>query len=272
MSRSTTRRSVLEPLTFSLVANVAIFGCARGDARPGTLAPSASTINVSVAPEQPQAREPRDSSGMPFDGFDFAASCTGAYKLNREQEAAIQASLLGPVADSTHDAVGQTPFRIEVVTASRSTRGEPFVAGVIRLYSDAPHDCRMALFFPNENRAEIIATPPSAELPGCGSPRLLSCEDLNEDGVPDFAFVVDVPHNRYPVRVDVGRVYLSRVTSSTVTYCEAPKLDFIAQTSRENGVGAGVMAERRRLGDTVLECSLPMADAGPGGWGLAPSR
>jgi hypothetical protein len=73
---------------------------------------------------------------------------------------------------------------------------------------------------------------------------LLSEEDINGDGVPDFQFHVVVHSNRYEVYVDEGAIYLSDVSNRS--YCYADSLAVVAPRSRKEALSSHSWAESAR--------------------------
>jgi hypothetical protein len=99
--------------------------------------------------------------------------------------------------------------------------------------------------------------PMDADPESCRRFQLVADGDLNHDGVPDFAFVADLPSNRYSVVVSEGRVYLS--DSGRRTYCYAPRVSQLAAQPAVSRGGSDplrrlVDAEVARLGSVVLDC------------------
>jgi hypothetical protein len=78
----------------------------------------------------------------------------------------------------------------------------------------------------------------------CKGMDLLSEEDINGDGVPDFQFHVVVHSNRYEVYVNEGAIYLS--DASNRGYCYADSLATTVPTSRNGALSRHSWAESTR--------------------------
>jgi hypothetical protein len=113
----------------------------------------------------------------------------------------------------------------------------------------------------NQLCAVALVTPgrPPTFVPDGGSPCAkideVAVVDLNDDGIPDFAFLMHSLSNRYPAEVEDTNVYLS--VPSKATYCASAGASAALSpqdTVRSESVVKRIRDEVRRLGPTVLDC------------------
>jgi hypothetical protein len=115
--------------------------------------------------------------------------------------------------------------------------------------------CRLAIARSRE-QVSLVPSPPPADPDSCRRVRELAEVDLNDDGVVDFAFLIDFRSNRYPATVTEARVYLSDLAHETYCYAAlaSRSLDPSADHD-ESRVLRRIRSEVARVGPRVLECT-----------------
>jgi hypothetical protein len=122
------------------------------------------------------------------------------------------------------------------------------------------HDsgCRLLIMNRNHDSPRLVPVPIGASHWNCKEMALWSTLDVNGDDVPDFAFVVSIPSNRYYAIVQEGALYLSNPARGD--YCYADKLSFSylgpeVYRSRPKGVKRAIAKEISRLGPQIADCN-----------------
>ena len=155
---------------------------------------------------------------------------------------------------------GTKPAQIEkgVGTLVAFAASSVMVIPIRILFNDPTNArCRLAVIRRGTSKAEFVALPPEADPVSCRRLELVAQADFNHDGVPDFAFSVDGPSNRYNAILSEGRFYIS--DSTRETYCYAPTISIFADGpivahGSARAVLRAVDDAVRRLGQHALDC------------------
>jgi len=132
---------------------------------------------------------------------------------------------------------------------------------LVRFVGNSNSYCRLVEFNRATSTGEFIPIPEGADHDNCRGMRKMAVVDLNHDGVPDFAFQVVFPSNRYNVDVSEGAVYLSQLNIGK-SYCYSPGASNVAASDAPfdpKKLSDLVNAAIARLGKEVLACYLPLS-------------
>ncbi len=118
--------------------------------------------------------------------------------------------------------------------------------------------CWLAVVRLDSQTVHIVPMPEGDDHPECRSMEVGPIIDFNADGIPDWAFRVEIPSNRYHANVAEARVFLS--DPSHETYCYAPALGAYAGEPIVFRRGAAaiqdaVRAAASRIGPSVYACA-----------------